>query len=283
MKILRFSICILLIFFKKCISFYDEYNKLKENSPKEVIDIFNCHKVNKSSGIINKDNFFYKEMYRTLRDLIDSNYKWRKDDLNSFLDLCKNSPFVLVKIRLYEYTKNFSEVMNCYLDESNKSESHSEDVFAWLQRMFQSFSRKNDELNEIDFKNLQQTVIDNVGKLAKISIQKTNKIIKQFYGNDQKIIIIHKLDDAPLLQYEFIKQLLSPTRGGGGRLEEVKNEENKDKEETDENDTSKNAKNESLCNILLLEIDLLIKLEKYKEVLPSVREKLTLYPMNNIN
>ena len=264
--------------FKKCLTFYDDYNKVKETNPNDVIDIFNCHKVNKSSGIINKDNFFYKEMYRTLRDLIDSNYKWRKDDLNSFLDLCKNSPFVLVKIRLYEYTKNFSEVMNCYLDESNKSESHSEDVFAWLQRMFQSFSRKNDELNEIDFKNLQQTVIDNVGKLAKISIQKTNKIIKQFYGNDQKIIIIHKLDDAPLLQYEFIKQLLSPTRGGGGRLEEVKNEENKDKEETDENDTSKNAKNESLCNILLLEIDLLIKLEKYKEVLPSVREKLTLYP-----
>ena len=142
--------------------------------------------------------------------------------------------------------------------------------------MFQSFSRKNEDLSEVDFKNLQQTVVDNVSKLAKLSIPKTNKIIKQFYGNDQKIVIIHKLDDAPLLQYEFIKQLLSPTRGGGGRLEEVKTEEKK--EESEENDSSKNAKNESLCNILLLEIDLLIKLKKFKEVLPSVREKLTLYP-----
>ena len=142
--------------------------------------------------------------------------------------------------------------------------------------MFQAFSRKNEDLNEEDFKNLQQTVVDNVGKLAKLSIAKTNKIIKQFYSNDQKIIIIHKLDDAPLLQYEFIKQLLSPTRGGGGRLEEVKNEEKK--EETEENEAMKNAKNESLSNILLLEIDLLIKLKKFKEVLPSVMEKLTLYP-----
>ena len=261
--------------FKKCLTFYDDYNKLKETSPKDVQDIFNCHKVNKLSEI-KKNNFFYNEIYKALRDLIDSNYKWKKDDLNSILELGKNCPFTLVKIRLYEYTKDFSEVMNCYLDEENKTETHSEDVFAWLQRMFQSFSRKNEDLSEVDFKNLQQTVVDNVSKLAKLSIPKTNKIIKQFYGNDQKIVIIHKLDDAPLLQYEFIKQLLSPTRGGGGRLEEVKTEEKK--EESEENDSSKNAKNESLCNILLLEIDLLIKLKKFKEVLPSVREKLTLYP-----
>ena len=262
--------------FKKCLTFYDDYNKLKETSPSDLKDIFNCHKVNKISEIKNKDNFFFNEMYKSLRDLIDSNYKWRKDDLTSILEIGKNSPFTLVKIRLYEYTKNYEQVMNCYLEEDSKTEFHSEDVFAWLQRMFQAFSRKNEDLNEVDFKNLQQTVVDNVSKLAKLSIPKTNKIIKQFYGNDQKIIIIHKLDDAPLLQYEFIKQLLSPTRGGGGRLEEVKNEEKK--EETEENDSSKNTKNESLSNILLLEIELLIKLQKFKEVLPSVREKLTLYP-----
>ena len=262
--------------FKKCISFYDEYNKLKENSPKEVIDIFNCHKVNKISEIKTKENFFFNEIYKALRDLIDSNYKWKKDDLNAILELGKNSPFTLVIIRIYEYIKNFDEVMNCYLNEDSNIDFQNEDVFAWLQRMFQSFSRKNEDLNEVDFKNLQQTVVDNVSKLAKLSIPKTNKIIKQFYANDQKIIIIHKLDDAPLLQYEFIKQLLSPTRGGGGRLEEVKSEEKK--EETDENDSSKNTKNESLSNILLMEIELLIKLEKYKEVLPSVKEKLSLYP-----
>ena len=262
--------------FKKLLTFYDDYNKLKEKSPNDIRDIFNCHKVNKISGDKNKDNLFFNEIYKCLRDLIDSNYRWRKDDLNSILEISKNTSFTLVKIRLYEYTKNYEQAINCYLDEENQTESHSEDVFAWLQRMFQAFSRKNEDLNEIDFKNLQDTVVDNVGKLAKISIAKTNKIIKQFYGNDQKIIIIHKLDDAPLLQYEFIKQLLSPTRGGGGRLEEVKNEEKK--EETEENENLKNAKNESLSNILLLEIDLLIKLKKFKEVLPSVMEKLTLYP-----
>ena len=261
--------------FKKCLTFYEDYKKLKETSPKDVQDIFNCHKVNKFSEVKTK-NFFFNEIYRALRDLIDSNYKWKKDDLNSIIELCKNSPYTLVTIRLYEYIKNFGEVLNCYLNEDNNIDFQNEDVFAWLQRMFQAFSRKNEDLNEVDFKNLQQTVIDNVSKLAKLSLTKTNKIIKQFYTNDQKVIIIHKLDDAPLLQYEFIKQLLTPTRGGGGRLEEVKTEEKK--EELDENDSSKNSKNESLSNILLMEIELLIKLEKFKEVLPSVKEKLSLYP-----
>ena len=41
--------------------------------------------------------------------------------------------------------------------------------------------------------------------LSKISVVKTNKIIKQFYGNSDKIIIIHKLDKIPSLQYEFLK------------------------------------------------------------------------------
>ena len=261
--------------FKKCLTFYDDYKKLKETSPNEVEDIFNCHKVKKIDEIDKKNNSFYKEMYKCLRDILDSSYKWKKDDLTKMLEACKNCPFTLVKIRLYEYNKNFSDCLFHYLDENN-NEVFSEDVFAWLQRMFQAFSRKNDELNEVDFKNLQQTVIDNVGKLAKISIQKTNKIIRQFYGNDQKIIIIHKLDDAPLLQYEFIKQLISPQKGGGGRLEEIKNEEEENNEEG--GDAINNKKNESLCNILLLEIDLLIKLKKYNEVLPSVREQLIIYP-----
>ena len=262
--------------FKKCLTFYDDYKKIKETRPNEAEDTFNCHKVKKIDEIDKKNNSFYKEMYKVLRDLLDSSYKWRKDDLNKLLEAAKDCPFTLVKIRLYEYTKHFSDSLFHYLDENNNGEVFSEDVFAWLQRMFQAFSRKNDELNEVDFKNLQQAVIDNVGKLAKISIQKTNKIIRQFYGNDQKIIIIHKLDDAPLLQYEFIKQLISPTKGGGGRLEEIKNE---DEENNDENDSSNNnKKNESLCNILLLEIDLLIKLKKFNEVLPSVREQLIIYP-----
>lgn len=262
--------------FKKCLSFYEDYRKLKETSPSEAQDIFNCHKVKKIEELNKKTNSFYKEIYKTLRDLLDtSSYKWKKDDLNQLIEVAKNCPFALIKIRLYEFTKNFSDCLNNYLDESNNAESFSEDVFAWLQRMFQAFSRKNDELNEKDFKNLQQTVIDNVGKLAKISIQKTNKIIKQFYGNDQKIIIIHKLDDAPLLQYEFIKQLISPTKGGGGRLEEIKNE---DEENTEENDSINQKKNESLCNILLLQIDLLIKLKKFNEVLPTVQEQLIIYP-----
>ena len=55
-----------------------------------------------------------------------------------------------------------------------------EDVFNWLQKTFQAFSRKNKNLSEDDFKNLQKAVIDNVDKLSEKSVPKTNKIIKQF-------------------------------------------------------------------------------------------------------
>ena len=98
--------------FKKLLTFYDDYKKLKETSPNDIKDIFNCHKVNKISGDKNKDNLFFNEIYKCLRDLIDSNYRWRKDDLNSILEISKNTSYTLVKIRLYEYTKNYSEVLN---------------------------------------------------------------------------------------------------------------------------------------------------------------------------
>ena len=66
---------------------------------------------------------------------------------------------------------------------------------------------------------MQKAVIDKVELLSKKSVVKTNKIIKQFYGNKEKIIIIHKLDSLPSLQYEFLRQLICPSKGGN--IEEI--------------------------------------------------------------
>ena len=266
--------------YKKCISFYDDYAKLKESDPKSVEDIFNCHKVKKfenKSKIEKNKNSFYKELYKCLRDLLDYQpFKWRKDDLNNLLNYSKDCPFTLVKIKLYEFAKNFSECLDNYLD-SNNIEIFSEDVFSFLQRIFQSFLRKNEDLNELDYKNLQQAVINNIAKLAKISVTKTNKIIKQFYGNAEKIIIIHKLDDSPELQYEFVKQLVSPSRGG--RLEEMnlKDESENNIEKIEESSGNVISINDPLSDLLLLQIDLLIKLKKYNEILPNVKEQMKIY------
>ena len=264
---------------KKCLTFYEDYDKLKNESSPEVDDVFKCHKLNniKIGGKIDRNNLFYKEINKSLRDLLDSQYQWKKEELEEIISVCNNSPFTLVKIKLYELSKKYYECLDNYLNENN-DEIFDEDVFAWLQKTFQAFSRKNKHLSEEDFKNLQKAVIDNVDKLSKKSVPKTNKIIKQFYGNKEKITIIHKLDSLPSLQYEFLRQLICPSKGGN--LEEI----TKDKNDTEvfgnenEEDNADSKKNEALCDLLLLQIDLLIKLKKVNEVLPSIKEQVKIYP-----
>ena len=263
---------------KKCLTFYDNYKDLKNSSSPEAEDVFKCHKLDKIfiDNKIDKNNLFYKEIYKSLRDLLDSQYQLKKDELDDILTVCNNSPFTLAKIKLYELSKKYSECLEEYLDPNN-DEVFDEDVFSWLQKTFQSFARKNKNLTEDDFKNLQKAVIDNVDKLSKKSVPKTNKIIKQFYGNKEKITIIHKLDSLPSLQYEFLRQLISSSKGGLEEITKDKNElediNNENKEE--END---NKKNESLCDLLLLQIDLLIRLKKINEILPSIKEQIKTYP-----
>jgi phosphomevalonate kinase len=123
---------------------------------------------------------------------------------------------------------------------------------------------------------LQQTVVDNVSKLAKLSIPKTNKIIKQFYGSKEKITIIHKLDSLPSLQYEFIRQLICPSKGGN--LEEITQDKNDLEELNNENDEENDNIQNELCDLFLLQIDLLIVLKKKDEVLPSIKEQIKAYP-----
>ena len=263
---------------KKCLIFYDEYEKLKNQSSPEAQDVFKCHKLDKIKidNKIDRNNLFYKEIYKSLRDLLDSQYHFKKDELEDIISICDSSPFTLVKIKLYELCKRYNECLDNYLNEKN-DEVFDEDVFAWLQKTFQAFSRKNKNLSEEDFKNLQKSVIDNVDKLSKKSVPKTNKIIKQFYGNKEKITIIHKLDSLPLLQYEFLRQLICPSKGGN--LEEITKDKNDieafGNENEEEND---NKKNEALCDLLLLQIDLLVKLKKINEILPNIKEQVKTYP-----
>ena len=264
---------------KKCLTFYDDYEKLKNSSSSEAKDIFKCHKLDKiiKENKIDKNNLFYKEIYKSLRDLLDSQYQWKKEELEDIISVCKNSPFTLVKIKLYELCKKYSDCLENYLNPNN-DEVFDEDVFSWLQKTFQSFSRKNKHLSEDDFKNLQKAVIDNVDKLSEKSVPKTNKIIKQFYGNKEKLTIIHKLDSLPSLQYEFLRQLICPSKGGN--LEELTKEKKVTEEVGNENEGENNdtKANESLCDLLVLQIDLLIKLKKINEILPSIKEQIKTYP-----
>ena len=185
-------------------------------------------------------------------------------------------PFLLKKINNSKDLKKTNRYYNYVLLKIEREDmSNFEINIDFLTK----FKGKSDCINSADFKNLQKAVIDNVDKLSKKSVPKTNKIIKQFYGNKEKIIIIHKLDSLPSLQYEFLRQLICPSKGGN--IEEISKNENNESDENknnnlEENDDMKN--NDSLCDLLLLQIDLLIKLKKENEILPSIKEQIKIYP-----
>ena len=65
---------------KKLLTFYEDYDKLKKENSEESFDTFNCHKLyNYTEGQnLDKNNLFYKEIYKNLRDLLDSQYQWKK-------------------------------------------------------------------------------------------------------------------------------------------------------------------------------------------------------------
>ena len=268
---------------KKLLSFYEEYEKLKIENSIEAKDIFNCHKLDKyktNSNKIDINNLFFKEINKSLRDLLESQYLLKKDELEDIITVCKNSPFVLVKIKLYELSKRYAECLENYLNPENE-EIFEEDVFSWLQKTFQSFSGKNTNLDKSDFINLQQAFIDKVDILSKKSVVKTNKIVKQFYGSKQKITIIHKLENLPELQYDFLLQLICPSKGGNiediSKNENNKINDNKNKIENNNEENTDKDNNDSLCYLQLLQIDLLIKLNKKNEILPSIKEQIKIY------
>ena len=265
---------------KKLLTFYEEYEKLKKENPQDIYDVFNCHKLDKyktESNKIDINNLFFKEINKILRDLLDSQYSLKNEELEDIISICKNSPFVRVKIKLYELSKRYSDCLENYLNQENE-EIFEEDVFSWLQKTFQSFSQKNDKLSQSDFDNLQKAFIDKVDILSEKSVDKTNKIVKQFFGSKQKITIIHKLESLPELQYEFLRQLICPSKGGN--IEEISKNEIKNENENNTEENNENKNNDSLCDLLLLQIDLLIKLNKKKEILQSIKDQIKIYPQS---
>ena len=79
--------------------------------------------------------------------------------------------------------------------------------------------KENNGLVEEDKENLQKAILDKLPKLSELSIDKTMKIVDNWFSNEHKMNIIKKLEVVPEVQYQYLEKILSEKLG--------KNNENK--------------------------------------------------------
>ena len=310
--------------FKNCLKFFSEYKNIRNDLINNNEDKFNCHSLSKKT--IDNNDYYFSEISKCLSELLDSEiYKFTKEELNELIKVSSKTPFTMIKIKIAELSKNYTECLNIFFQ--NKTEKLQDDVFAWLDKKFSSFSEileeeknklkeeenedgekvkkeilpemkdratiaKENRLNQLreDLNNLRTVVIEKIPELAKMRLNKTNKLVGRYFLNLDKLNIIEKLSSTPELQFEFLNQLLNPANPSYEILNE---EEITDKQYNAYFDlmvlfkklTNKERENvrdkkiqEHFENILIQQISLLINLKRTNDILRFLKINIKLYP-----
>ena len=310
--------------FKNCLKFFSDYKNIRNELIKNNEDKFNCHSLSKKT--IDNHDYYFSEISKCLNELLDSEiYKFTNDELNELIKVASKTPFTMIKIKIAELSKNYSECLNIFFQ--NKTEKLQDDVFSWLEKKFNTFTEifeeernklkeeenkenendkkvllpemkdratiaKENRLNMLrdDLNNLRTVVIDKIPELAKMRLDKTNKIVGKYFLNFDKLGIIDKLSSTPELQFEFLNQLLNPANPSYGNINE---EEMNDKQynayfdlmslfkklNIKEKESVREKKiQEQFENLLLQQISLLINLKRTNEILKFLKINIKLYP-----
>ena len=140
--------------------------------------------------------------------------------------------------------------------------------------------------------NLSTVVIEKIGELAKMGLNKTNKLVRKYFLNMEKLNIIEKLNKSPELQLEFLNQLLNPLNPSYEDkiiIEEEINDKQYNayfnltnlftKMHSKEKENIREKKvQEHFENLLLQQISLLINLKRAKDILRFLKLNIMLYP-----
>ena len=310
--------------FTNCLKFFSDYKTIRNELISNKEDKFNCHSLSKEK--IDIHDYYFSEVSKCLNELLDSDiYKFTEDELKQLIKASSRTPFTMIKIKIAELSKNYSECLNIFFQ--NKAEKLQDDVYAWLDKKFSSFNEileeekskekeeenKDDEtdkkavlpemkdratiarenrLNALrqDLNNLRTVVIDKIDELAKMRLDKTNKIVVKYFSNIDKLNIIDKLSKNPDLQFEFLNQLLNPLNPSYGNIidDEISDKQfnayfdlmnlfkkmyKKEKESVKEKKIQ-----EQFDKLLLQQISLLISLKKTNDILRFLKLNIKLYP-----
>ena len=311
--------------FTNCLKFFSDYKNIRQDLiNNNNTDKFNCHGLSKKA--IDVNDFYFSEISKCLNELLDSEiYKFNNDELNQLVKAASKTPFTMIKIKIAELSKNYEECLNIFFD--NKTEKLQDDVFSWLDKKFSNYNEifeeeknkekeeenkenesdkkeilpemkdratiaKENRLNMLreDLNSLRMVVIDKIDELAKMRLDKTNRIVGKYFLNIHKLNIIEKLQKSPELQLEFLNQLLNPLNPS---YKDIIDEDISDKQynayfdltnlfkkiysEEKENVREKKIK-EQFETLLLHQITLLISLKRSNDILQFLKINIKLYP-----
>ena len=252
-------------------NFYNNYNNLTDDN--EKYDKFKNHKIifiDKYNNI-DPNNSYYKEINLNLLNFIKKyENEFSFEELNEFIKENDNTPFLFPKIKILELNKVYKECLYIFLNNLDKLGGHIK-LFEWINSLFTKITEKindenenNEEFKE-DLKKIQDSILDCLSDLLKISSDDVLKLIDNWFENDKKINIIKKLDSEPKLQLYLIEKILKQI-----------NENNNEKDII-------NSKNKSIINeLILLYIDLLIKLNKQNEILNLLKKNISNFNIDEV-
>ena len=307
--------------------YFSNYTSIRQELIRNKKDLFNCHFLSKDKIDINNTYFSY--MANNIVDLLNSDtYIFTNEELNEFSKNAENIPFTMIKIKINELLKNYDECLKIFFE--NKEEKIKNEIFDWLDKIFSNFSlifdseknnnhldnnenieenkdKENKEENihkdratienekkikmmKEELNNLRQVIIDKIEEISKIGLIRTKNIIEKYFLNNDKLIIIDKLNRNPKLQLEFLNQLLNPANPSYSNQSFVEEEDKQYNNyfllntlftniyKTEKEIIREKKIKEKFENLFLKQINLLILLNQRNKLLNYIEINIKLYP-----
>ena len=241
-NILYDSLFFLLNYYK---AIANDYNSLKSN------DTFGIH-----DKILNFDSEFLKDFNKhvissveTLKNYYTDYSLFKSRYLNNLINIVKESPFILIKIYIFDLNNDYNKCIDLYLENNSLSYEDKLTVFNYINKKFEELKinpylygdgTNNNEINY--FKEFKNYISNKIEKLATISIEELEKLILTWFNKEQ-ISIINKLNIVPEIQLQYLHFF----------TKEIINNYNENEKISEE-----------MKGIFLLYFELLIKMDKSK-------------------
>ena len=257
---------------KNIFQYYKNLKEIKKNDPQDAIDIFKCYD-SEEIDLKNKGSYYY-EILQNLENFFKSGYNFENNELEELIDSIDNSPFLSIKIKLLEIKKDYLSCLSFFIENVNKIDSYN--IFEWINLIFILIQKENNKNKDEDNDNLQKAILEKLPQLSDLSIEKTMIIIDKWFFDNQKINIINKLKFVPKVQYQYLQKILNEQLGN--KINE--NKENSKEKRKNSFLTIPDDKN--LSELVLLEIKLLIELNRKNEILDTIKDKISYYNLKQL-
>ena len=185
------------------------------------------------------------------------NLEFTNDDYNDILLTFTSHKFDEIKLFIYRKQKKYKETLRLYLDENTELKDKRKTLFNFINLTLTNLKLKKGKDQEI-FKDFKETVMNNLDKIGKISIDDLQILINTWYLKDKEKVL-ENLGRNPEIQLKYVEILV---RKFLFKLKE--NEGNLD------DDDKKNG--QWIDTFLKLHLKLLCQLNKKEKVLSYLKQ-----------